>query len=86
MLNNDVLKIYRTELHPGALRPGSWLVSQDAFVVGCADGCLSLTEIQLPDLTTGPHYAYALQWALFALVILVGRIELFRRSIQEIKQ
>lgn len=52
------------------------------------DGTINhpLTEIQLPDLTTGPHYAYALQWALFALVILVGRIELFRRSIQEIKQ
>jgi cytochrome oxidase assembly protein ShyY1 len=38
-----------------------------------------LTAIDLPDLSTGPHYAYAFQWALFALVLLVGRILISRR-------
>jgi cytochrome oxidase assembly protein ShyY1 len=45
-----------------------------------------LTQIQLPDLTTGPHYAYSLQWLLFALVILVGRIELLRRSVFDLRR
>jgi len=33
-----------------------------------------LTPIELPDLSTGPHFAYALQWFFFALCVLVARI------------
>lgn len=33
-----------------------------------------LTKIELPDLSTGPHFAYAFQWYLFALLLVVGRI------------
>ena len=39
-----------------------------------------LTSITLPDLTGGPHFAYALQWLAFACLILVGRILLFRET------
>lgn len=39
-----------------------------------------LTTIDLPDLTNGPHYAYAIQWLAFATLILIGRIILFRES------
>jgi len=39
-----------------------------------------LTEIQLPELTSGPHYAYALQWLAFAALALIGRILLFREA------
>ena len=45
------------------------------------DGKLNkpITPIDLPDLSTGPHYAYAFQWLLFALVLLVGRVLIGRR-------
>ena len=39
-----------------------------------------LTEIQLPELSSGPHYAYALQWLAFAVLALIGRILLFREA------
>jgi cytochrome oxidase assembly protein ShyY1 len=32
-----------------------------------------LTNLELPNLSTGPHFAYAFQWALFAIAILIGR-------------
>lgn len=38
-----------------------------------------ITVNELPDLSTGPHYAYAFQWLLFAIVLLVGRILIRRR-------
>ncbi len=39
---------------------------------------IALTKIDLPDLSNGPHFAYALQWVFFAIIILVGRIAIFR--------
>jgi cytochrome oxidase assembly protein ShyY1 len=39
---------------------------------------IALTRIELPDLSNGPHFAYALQWLLFAAIILIGRIAIFR--------
>ena len=39
-----------------------------------------LTQIQLPELTNGPHFAYALQWLAFAVLILLGRYLLFREA------
>ena len=39
-----------------------------------------LTEIQLPELSNGPHFAYALQWLAFAVLALVGRVLLFREA------
>ncbi len=48
-----------------------------------------ITVIDLPDLGNGPHFAYALQWLAFAVLILVGRGMLFREtqrlSLEEIK-
>lgn len=40
----------------------------------------ALTPITLPELSNGPHFAYALQWLAFAVLILVGRILLFRET------
>lgn len=40
----------------------------------------SLTSITLPELSNGPHFAYALQWLAFAVLLVVGRILLFRES------
>jgi len=37
-----------------------------------------LTKISVPLLSNGPHYAYAIQWLAFAVLILIGRIALFR--------
>jgi len=37
-----------------------------------------LTKISIPELTNGPHFAYAIQWLAFAALILIGRIALFR--------
>ncbi len=39
-----------------------------------------LTQITLPELNNGPHFAYALQWLAFATLILVGRYLLFRET------
>lgn len=39
-----------------------------------------LTKIELPELTNGPHYAYALQWLAFAALALIGRVLLFREA------
>lgn len=39
-----------------------------------------LSDISLPELSNGPHFAYALQWLAFAVLIFVGRILLFRES------
>jgi cytochrome oxidase assembly protein ShyY1 len=39
-----------------------------------------LTAIELPDLSNGPHYAYALQWLAFAVLVLIGRAMLFREA------
>ena len=39
-----------------------------------------LTEIELPELSNGPHFAYAIQWLAFAVLALVGRILLFRET------
>ena len=39
-----------------------------------------LTEIELPELSNGPHFAYALQWLAFAVLVLIGRILLFRET------
>jgi len=37
-----------------------------------------LTKISIPELTNGPHFAYSLQWLAFAVLVLIGRIALFR--------
>jgi cytochrome oxidase assembly protein ShyY1 len=42
----------------------------------------ALSQEQLPDLSTGPHYAYAFQWWLFALIALVGRIAILREAVK----
>ena len=39
-----------------------------------------LTNIDLPELSNGPHYAYAIQWLAFAALALIGRILLFREA------
>ena len=39
-----------------------------------------LTEIELPELSNGPHYAYGIQWLAFALLTLIGRFLLFREA------
>lgn len=44
------------------------------------ESLVPLTEIELPELTNGPHYAYALQWLAFACLALVGRFLLFRET------
>lgn len=39
-----------------------------------------LSAIDLPELSTGPHFAYAFQWFLFALLILIGKFIFDRKS------
>jgi surfeit locus 1 family protein len=39
-----------------------------------------LTPIDLPDLSDGPHYAYAIQWLAFGVMVLIGRVLLFRNT------
>lgn len=50
-----------------------------AFDSSNAESAL-LTSIDLPDLSDGPHYAYAIQWLAFGLMILIGRVLLFRNT------
>jgi len=36
----------------------------------------------LPELTDGPHFAYAFQWFLFAALALFGRVLIFREELR----
>ena len=50
-------------------------------LLGSPDGNVKpLTEIELPELSNGPHYAYGIQWLAFALLALIGRFLLFRET------
>ena len=50
-------------------------------LLGSPDGQVRpLTEIELPELSNGPHYAYGIQWLAFALVALIGRFLIFREA------
>ena len=50
-------------------------------LLGSPDGKLEpLTEIELPELSNGPHYAYGVQWLAFALLAIIGRFLLFRET------
>ncbi len=45
----------------------------------------STTPVELPELTDGPHMAYALQWLLFAALTIFGRILLVREDLRSRK-
>ena len=50
-------------------------------LLGSPDGKVGpLTEIELPELSNGPHYAYGVQWLAFALLAIIGRFLLFRET------
>jgi cytochrome oxidase assembly protein ShyY1 len=50
-------------------------------LLGSPDGkAKPLTEIELPELSNGPHYAYGIQWLAFALLAIIGRFLLFRET------
>ena len=50
-------------------------------LLGSPNGLVKpLTEIELPELSNGPHYAYGIQWLAFALLALIGRFLLFREA------
>ena len=50
-------------------------------LLGSPDGVVKpLTEIQLPELSNGPHYAYGIQWLAFAVLALIGRFLIFRET------
>ena len=50
-------------------------------LLGSPDGKVRpLTEIELPELSNGPHYAYGIQWLAFALLALIGRFLIFREA------
>jgi cytochrome oxidase assembly protein ShyY1 len=50
-------------------------------LLGSPDGKVKpLTEIELPELSIGPHYAYGIQWLAFALLALIGRFLIFRET------
>ena len=50
-------------------------------LLGSPDGKVKpLTDIELPELSNGPHYAYGIQWLAFALLALIGRFLLFRET------
>ncbi|MBU3678963.1 MAG: methionyl-tRNA formyltransferase [Candidatus Kapabacteria bacterium] len=46
--NGDVLKITAASRSQEPLRPGEWRVVGEQLIAGCADGALSLDEVQLP--------------------------------------
>lgn len=52
LFGGERLKIYRaqytTAMNHQQLPPGSWRMTENEWIVGCGEGSLSLTEIQLP--------------------------------------
>jgi cytochrome oxidase assembly protein ShyY1 len=50
-------------------------------LLGSPDGRVKpLTDIELPELSNGPHYAYGIQWLAFAVLALIGRFLIFREA------
>lgn len=46
--NGEPIKVYRASLSPTECPVGSWQIHGDMMIAGCADGALSLDEVQLP--------------------------------------
>ncbi|HLP28016.1 MAG TPA: methionyl-tRNA formyltransferase [Candidatus Didemnitutus sp.] len=46
--NGEILKIYRTSLIDGQGAPGTWQIRDGVFRAACANGMLSIDELQLP--------------------------------------
>jgi methionyl-tRNA formyltransferase len=46
--NGEVLKVFRATHTQAPCPPGQWMVRGLELVAGCADGALTLTEVQLP--------------------------------------
>lgn len=46
--NGEILKIYRASFIDGKGAPGSWQIRDGVFRAACADGLLSIDEVQLP--------------------------------------
>ncbi len=48
LFNNERVKIYRALASEGRLGSGEWQMRDGHWFVGCADGCLEITEVQMP--------------------------------------
>jgi methionyl-tRNA formyltransferase len=46
--NGDVLKIFRASITDEQLPIGTWKITETTLLIGCADGALSIDELQLP--------------------------------------
>jgi len=46
--NDDVLKVFSAERISDVVPCGGWVIQGDRLIAGCADGALSLLEVQLP--------------------------------------
>ncbi len=42
------LKVYRAQASTEKLEAGKWRMTDSTWIVGCADGCVELVEIQMP--------------------------------------
>jgi methionyl-tRNA formyltransferase len=49
VFHGDTIKVYRAAFADAPLSAGQVQITDDAWVVGCMDGSLALTEIQLPN-------------------------------------
>ncbi len=49
VFHNDVVKVYRAAFADAPLSVGQVDISDSQWLVGCSDGALALTEIQLPN-------------------------------------
>ena len=74
---------------PGTHRPATDLsrvqgISAAPFYLDLLSGSDAkaepINQITLPELSNGPHFAYAIQWLAFAFLIVVGRVLLFRET------
>jgi surfeit locus 1 family protein len=50
------------------------------------EGGQLLRPVPVPELSEGPHLAYAVQWFAFATIILVGSVALYRKEVRQRRQ
>lgn len=60
-----------------------WQDRWPGVVVQAADAAPPLTPVPTPELDEGPHLSYAVQWFLFAAVVVVGYPFLLRRRLRD---
>lgn len=78
---SSVTRITPSQLYEpaGEVVPGYLMIREICDAGACAD-TVAGAQVPLPDISTGPHLSYAVQWWIFAALAPIGAVLLLRRD------